>query len=147
VLDGFTRAEMGARMAELLERSRAQARATPREALSAADAQRTASQAIEFLRLTRVCDWLWTEHLAHQRRDPPAVAPTASQSAPTAASPPPGAPETNGSRPAGARAFAALKRLAEPAYVWGIRNGWRWLVPLKEQVKGRLTRRSAPEAR
>jgi hypothetical protein len=100
-------------------------------------ANRLGEQAVEFMRLNDFCDWLWSENQRHLEESG-----SSSGAAPAPAEASPGTevyvgPAASGES-LGARSFAVLKRLSEPLYVWGLRNGWSWLVPLKERVKRRM---------
>lgn len=39
------------------------------------------------------------------------------------------------------RLYFVFRRTLLPAYEWGTRRGWHWLVPLRDVVRGLLTRR------
>ncbi|HLF55885.1 MAG TPA: glycosyltransferase [Thermoanaerobaculia bacterium] len=140
VVDEWSPATLGQRFEAAVERARELAAAAPRPALDRVFAERTAELAVEFMRLNELCDALWLERVARERLAAPAAAAVRSPelSAPAAAA----AASPGARRGAGAVLFGLLKRMSEPLYVWGIRNGWSWLLPLKERVKSRMLARS-----
>jgi len=106
---------MGDRMLALFEKARSLSKAQPRPAVSPGLGLTCATQAIEYIRLHNVADWLWFEQKKKTGGDPPIPV-----------------------MPFKIRVYTQLTRIAGPFYLKGKQRGWRWVVPLKNFIKKRF---------
>jgi glycosyltransferase involved in cell wall biosynthesis len=117
----FRLEQMGEQMAALLQESLDLCRMQPRLALSPGLARACATQAVEYIRLSTVADWLWLEREQHP--------------------PPLGHPLYGiGMYPARWRSFFyfAIRRWLLPYYRAALARDMKWLLPLKDRLKRAL---------
>lgn len=107
---------MGDRMVSLFEKAKALRETQPRPAVSQGLGMACAAQAVEYVRIYNVADWLWLERERNKRQGTPPLP----------------------YLPFKVRIYAWFIRVAGPLYNWGKRRGWRWLNPLKDFIKLRL---------
>lgn len=120
---GFRLDQMGDRMVELLREAISQHQSDPRPLPPAGLARATASQAIEYVRMSHLADQLWMERHGHRPKDGGAQSANWTQ--------------LDWRR----RLYLTLYRWHEPIYHWYNRRGWDWLAPVREQVRSLLLSR------
>ena len=98
----------------LFEKAKVLRETQPRPEVSHGLGMACATQAIEYVRIYNVADWLWLERERNKQAPPLPYLPFK------------------------VRIYAWLIRVAYPLYNWGKRRGWRWLNTLKDFVKLRL---------
>jgi glycosyltransferase involved in cell wall biosynthesis len=119
----FRLQQMGEQMVALLQEGRRLHAESPRPSLSLGLGRACATQAVEYVRLSRLADRLWAEHNTTDR--------TWAQ--------------RNG-RSWRVRLYLALYRWHEPQYRWYTKRGWTWVTPIRETVKAILLRSASDES-
>jgi len=99
---------MGENMVRLLGKARHLHDTLPRANVGPGSLQDIAPQALAYIRMYQHFDRLWFEESEHRHLSKAAVF------------------------------YTQLKRIVEPFYYFGIRRGWRWLVPVKDLLKHKL---------
>ncbi len=113
ICEEFRLEGMGDRMLALFERASVLQDAHPRRTVSHGLGLACATQAVEYMRLHHVADWMWLEREGHQGKGLPLPA----------------------------LLYTRLRRIGRPLYLLGLQRGWHWLTPVKDGVKRRLLTR------